>query len=260
MYHVRFVWQAYGQFRYVQIDSVAWNAQQKRLGTRDPQPTVRVSLGGKRAGLPPAVGLEMVEQYLSWSYFLNLLAFCLIYMSWCIVKVKGFGGLGVVKLAAVGPIKGRWKPDFSVQFQTSTPLLRQFQPILDSFGRGEISVAWLLSGWNVTLPYMSFLQKSLGFLHPKHQHCSLIGASGMPRSQDLYDATEWSTRWVWPFELYAPVFEAAKANGSPLVALNPATEVEMIFIVCFGCCVLVGCLFMKTVSSSLSQVLKDFIK
>jgi hypothetical protein len=40
----------------------------------------------------------------------------------------------------------------------------------------------------------------------------------------LYDATEWSTRWVWPFELYAPVFEAAKANGSPLVALNPATE------------------------------------
>jgi len=77
---------------------------------------------GKRAGLPPAVGLEMVEQ--------------------------------------------------------------QFQPILDSFGRGEISV------------------------------------------QDLYDATEWSTRWVWPFELYAPVFEAAKANGSPLVALNPATEVR----------------------------------
>lgn len=77
---------------------------------------------GRRAGLPPAVGLEMVEQ--------------------------------------------------------------QFQPILDSFGRGEISVT------------------------------------------DLYDATEWSTRWVWPFELYAPVFEAAKANGSPLVALNPATEVR----------------------------------
>ena len=40
----------------------------------------------------------------------------------------------------------------------------------------------------------------------------------------MYDATEWSTRWVWPFELYAPVFEAARDNGSPLVALNPATE------------------------------------
>eukprot|EP00438_Fugacium_kawagutii_P018237 Skav218352 [mRNA] locus=scaffold755:1253895:1262570:- [translate_table: standard] len=61
---------------------------------------------------------------------------------------------------------------------------QQFQPILDSFGRREISV------------------------------------------KDLYDATEWSTRWVWPFELYAPVFEAARDNGSPLVALNPATEVR----------------------------------
>ncbi|CAK9000047.1 unnamed protein product [Durusdinium trenchii] len=77
---------------------------------------------GRRAGIPPAVGLEMVEQ--------------------------------------------------------------QFQPILDSFGRGEMTV------------------------------------------KDLYEATEWSKRWVWPFDLYAPVFEAARQNGSPLVALNPATEVR----------------------------------
>ena len=95
--------------------------------------------------------------------------------------------------------------------------------------------------------------------------------------QDLYDATEWSTRWVWPFELYAPVFEAAKANGSPLVALNPATEVEMIFIVWFvGLVGLVGwfvwlvcwlllllllLLWFKTAFSSLSHIFfKDFIK
>eukprot|EP00913_Durusdinium_trenchii_P017398 g16356.t1 len=44
--------------------------------------------------------------------------------------------------------------------------------------------------------------------------------------KDLYEATEWSKRWVWPFDLYAPVFEAARQNGSPLVALNPATEVR----------------------------------
>ncbi|CAJ1424610.1 unnamed protein product, partial [Effrenium voratum] len=44
--------------------------------------------------------------------------------------------------------------------------------------------------------------------------------------KDLYDATEWSKRWVWPFELYAPIFEAAQRLGAPLVALNPATEVR----------------------------------
>uniref|UniRef100_A0A7S4VRY3 Haem-binding uptake Tiki superfamily ChaN domain-containing protein n=1 Tax=Alexandrium monilatum TaxID=311494 RepID=A0A7S4VRY3_9DINO len=59
-----------------------------------------------------------------------------------------------------------------------------FQPALDRFNRGEISVA------------------------------------------DLYNETEWSKRWVWPFEGYAPIFEAARASGAPLVALNTAQETQ----------------------------------
>lgn len=59
-----------------------------------------------------------------------------------------------------------------------------FQPALDRFNRGEISVS------------------------------------------DLYEATEWSKRWVWPFEGYAPVFEAARSAGAQLVALNTALETQ----------------------------------
>lgn len=50
---------------------------------------------------------------------------------------------------------------------------QQFQPILDSFGRGEMSVA--------------------GPFERSHAGAEV---------KDLYDATEWSTRWVWPFDLW----------------------------------------------------------
>jgi len=35
--------------------------------------------------------------------------------------------------------------------------------------------------------------------------------------------TQWSKRWGWRFSSYAPVFEAAQANGMPLVALELPT-------------------------------------
>jgi hypothetical protein len=35
---------------------------------------------------------------------------------------------------------------------------------------------------------------------------------------------EWDKRWMWPFQVYEPVFTAAKELGIPLVALNVNTE------------------------------------
>ena len=92
MYHMRFVWQAYGQFRYVEIESVAWNAQQTRLGTRDLNqlwefPRWKESWTSTCSGFGDGRAVSCLE-------LLDLLAFCLISISWCIVKVKG---LGVVK-------------------------------------------------------------------------------------------------------------------------------------------------------------------
>lgn len=70
MYHVRlFVRQAYGQFRYVQRVLLGMlNRQELEHETSTNCESFR---GGKRAGLPPAVGLEMVEQYLGWSYWIG---------------------------------------------------------------------------------------------------------------------------------------------------------------------------------------------
>ena len=58
----------------------------------------------------------------------------------------------------------------------------QFQPVLDQYIRGDISL------------------------------------------DEMRQGVEWDTRWIWPFEGYAPVFEAAHELGIPLVALNVNSE------------------------------------
>lgn len=42
--------------------------------------------------------------------------------------------------------------------------------------------------------------------------------------QAMRRLTEYDSRWVWPFELYEPVFTTAKALGLPLIALNVNAE------------------------------------
>ena len=58
----------------------------------------------------------------------------------------------------------------------------RFQPQLDAFCRGELSL------------------------------------------KQLREATEWDTRWVWPFEPYVPVLNAAREAGAKLLALNVNAE------------------------------------
>jgi Haem-binding uptake, Tiki superfamily, ChaN len=58
----------------------------------------------------------------------------------------------------------------------------QFQPVLDSYNQGIITL------------------------------------------DEMRDGVEWDTRWIWPFEGYAPVFLAARELGMPLVALNVNSE------------------------------------
>jgi uncharacterized iron-regulated protein len=41
---------------------------------------------------------------------------------------------------------------------------------------------------------------------------------------EMREAVEWDTRWIWPFEGYAPVFETARELGIQLVALNVNSE------------------------------------
>lgn len=41
---------------------------------------------------------------------------------------------------------------------------------------------------------------------------------------DLYLDTEWETRWVWPYELYLPVFRVCRKHRIPLVALSMDSE------------------------------------
>ncbi|KAI0565360.1 heme-binding uptake Tiki ChaN [Gracilaria domingensis] len=41
---------------------------------------------------------------------------------------------------------------------------------------------------------------------------------------DLYLATEWETRWVWPYELYLPVLRACRRYSIPLIALSIDSE------------------------------------
>jgi uncharacterized iron-regulated protein len=41
---------------------------------------------------------------------------------------------------------------------------------------------------------------------------------------EMRQGVEWDTRWIWPFEGYAPVFETAQELGISLVALNVNSE------------------------------------
>lgn len=41
----------------------------------------------------------------------------------------------------------------------------------------------------------------------------------------LYVETEWDTRWVWPYEIYLPVFRLCRKYRIPLVALSLNSEV-----------------------------------
>ena len=47
---------------------------------------------------------------------------------------------------------------------------------------------------------------------------------GIISLDEMRQGVEWDTRWIWPFEGYAPVFETAHELGIPLVALNVNSE------------------------------------
>ena len=47
---------------------------------------------------------------------------------------------------------------------------------------------------------------------------------GRISSDELREATQWDTRWAWPFSRYVPVLHAARAAGARLVALNVDSE------------------------------------
>ena len=49
-------------------------------------------------------------------------------------------------------------------------------------------------------------------------------ASGRITLADLRRGVEWDTRWIWPFEVYQPIFETARELGLQLVALNVDSE------------------------------------
>ena len=49
-------------------------------------------------------------------------------------------------------------------------------------------------------------------------------SAGEATLADVERLTEWEKRWFWPFERYAPVFEAAKAADVRLLALNADSE------------------------------------
>ena len=49
--------------------------------------------------------------------------------------------------------------------------------------------------------------------------------AGSLSDTELYSATEWATRWVWPWDQYLPIFQLARERGVKLVALNTDTEV-----------------------------------
>jgi uncharacterized iron-regulated protein len=48
--------------------------------------------------------------------------------------------------------------------------------------------------------------------------------SGTISLQEMKAQVQWEKRWVWPFEGYAPIFEAAKERKIPLIALNVNSE------------------------------------
>jgi uncharacterized iron-regulated protein len=45
-------------------------------------------------------------------------------------------------------------------------------------------------------------------------------SAGSLSEVDFLEKSEWKTQWGFPYELYKPVFEVAKANKLPMVALN----------------------------------------
>jgi uncharacterized iron-regulated protein len=48
--------------------------------------------------------------------------------------------------------------------------------------------------------------------------------AGKISASDMQRLVEWDTRWMWPFQVYEPVFTVAKELGIPLVALNVNSE------------------------------------
>lgn len=48
--------------------------------------------------------------------------------------------------------------------------------------------------------------------------------AGRLDDQQLFQGTEWATRWTWPFELSVPIFRYCKEKGIKLVALNTDSE------------------------------------
>lgn len=47
---------------------------------------------------------------------------------------------------------------------------------------------------------------------------------GIISLEEMRNGVQWDTRWIWPFEGYAPVFQLAKELNMPLIALNVNTE------------------------------------
>lgn len=48
--------------------------------------------------------------------------------------------------------------------------------------------------------------------------------AGKVSSSDLRRLVEWDKRWTWPFEVYEPIFQAARDLQMSLVALNVNSE------------------------------------
>lgn len=49
--------------------------------------------------------------------------------------------------------------------------------------------------------------------------------SGEIDELELYLRTDWDARWIWPYELYLPVFRLCRTKKIPLVALNMNSEI-----------------------------------
>jgi len=48
--------------------------------------------------------------------------------------------------------------------------------------------------------------------------------AGKLTASEMRQQVEWDKRWMWPFEVYRPVFETARELKIPLVALNVNSE------------------------------------
>ena len=47
---------------------------------------------------------------------------------------------------------------------------------------------------------------------------------GLISLEQMRAGVQWDTRWIWPFAVYAPVFQTARDLRMPLVALNVNSE------------------------------------